>query len=285
MELIDTLGQDLRHAARRLWRAPGFTLVAALTLALGIGGNAAVLSALEALLLRPPALPGPRPAGAGAPDRPDGSRAAPWPRPISSTGARAPRSFAGLAAYEVVGRTLLARESALRLDTGIVSGSFFDVLGTRAALGRTFGAAADGPREAVLGHALWQDQFGADAGIVGRELQLDQELVRVTGVMPAGFAFPSEAELWLRAQDDLPELPIAANASLRTLRDSRYLGVRGAPARGCVARGGPGRDGPRRRGAGTRVSRRELRPGRTRRAALRGTARQARAPRSCCCWA
>ena len=101
------------------------------------------------------------------------------------------------------------------------------MLGTRAALGRTFGPATDGPREAVLGHALWQDQFGADAAVVGRELQLDQELVRVIGVMPPGFAFPSEAELWLRAKDDLPEMSIAPSAALRTLRDSRYLGVVG----------------------------------------------------------
>ena len=226
MELIDTLGQDVRHAARRLWRAPGFTLVAALTLALGIGGNAAVLSALEALLLRP--LPYPDPERLVLVHQTDPRQPRRAVAPANFLDWRAgTRSFAGLAAYEVVGRTLLARGSAVRLDTGIVSGSFFDVLGTRAALGRTFGPAQDGPREVVLGHALWQGQFGADAAILGRELQLDQELVRVIGVMPPGFAFPSEAELWLRARDDLPELPIAASVDLRTLRDSRYLGVVG----------------------------------------------------------
>ena len=226
MEPIDTLGQDLRHAARRLWRTPGFTLVAALTLALGIGGNAAVLSALEALLLRPLPYPDPERLVLVHQTDPRQPRRAVAPANFLDWRAGA-RSFAGLAAYEVVGRTLLARESALRLDTGIVSGSFFDVLGTRAALGRTFGPGLDGPREAVLGHALWRDHFAADAAVVGRELQLDQELVRVIGVMPAGFAFPSEAELWLRATDDLPELPIAASVDLRTLRDSRYLGVVG----------------------------------------------------------
>jgi putative ABC transport system permease protein len=226
MELIDTLGQDLRHAARRLRQTPGFTLVAALTLALGIGGNAAVLSALEALLLRPLPYPDPEQLVLVHQTDPRQPRRAVAPANFLDWRERA-RSFEGLAAYEVVGRTLGAGESARRLDTGIVSGSFFDVLGTRAALGRGFAPATQGPREVVLGHVLWQERFGGEPAIVGRELQLDQELVRVVGVMPRGFAFPREAALWLRAKDDLPELPIAANVDLRTLRDARYLGVVG----------------------------------------------------------
>jgi len=218
--------QDLRHAARRLRRAPGFTFVAALTLALGIGGNAAVLSALEALLLRPLPYPDAERLVLVHQTDPRQPRRAVAPANFLDWRERA-RSFESLAAYEVLGRTLVTRESARRLDTGIVSGSFFDVLGVRALLGRTFGPATDGPREAVLGHALWQEQFGADAAVVGRELQLDQELVRVIGVMPRGFAFPREAELWLRAIDDLPELSIAVGVDLRALRDSRYLGVVG----------------------------------------------------------
>ena len=139
---MDTLIQDVRHAARRLRRAPGFTLVAALTLALGIGGNAAVLSALEALLLRP--LPYPDPARLVLVHQTDPRqpRRAVAPANFLDWRERA-RSFEGLAAYEVVGRTLLTRESARRLDTGIVSGRFFDLLGARAVLGRTFGAAAE----------------------------------------------------------------------------------------------------------------------------------------------
>jgi len=224
---MDTLIEDLRHAARRLRRAPGFTLVAGLTLALGIGGNAAVLSALEALLLRPLPYPDPDRLVLVHQTDPRQPRRAVAPANFLDWRERA-RSFESLAAYEVVGRTLLTRDAARRLDTGIVSRSFFDVLGARAGLGHAFGRAADGPREVVLGHALWQKQFESDPAVVGRELQLDQELVRVVGVMPRGFAFPREAELWLVAQDgDLPELPIAVAVDLRTLRDSRYLGVVG----------------------------------------------------------
>jgi hypothetical protein len=137
------------------------------------------------------------------------------------------RSFEGLAAYEMVGRLLVGRESAQKLDVAIVSGNFFDVFRTHASQGATFGAQAPVEREILLADALWQSRFGGERDVVGRELQLDQELVRVVGVMPAGFDFPRGAELWLRAKDDLPELPIAMGGDLRALRDTRYLGVVG----------------------------------------------------------
>ena len=224
---MDMLLMDLGQAVRRLRRSPGFTLVAALTLALGIGGNAAVLTALEALLLRPLPFPDPDRLVLVQQTDPDNRPRAVAPANFADWRERA-RSFEGLAAFEVVGRTLLEGEAPLRLSAGIVSASFFDVLGVPAALGRTFGATSEGPREAVLGDPLWRERFGADGGVVGRELRLDGELVRVIGIMPRGFAHPAEAELWLRAKDDLPEIPIAVNVTnLRQLRDSRYLGVLG----------------------------------------------------------
>ena len=230
---MDSFLDDLRHAVRRLRLAPGFTLVAALTLALGIGGNAAVLSALEALLLRP--LPYPEPERLVLLHQTDPSQPR---RPVAPANfldwRERTRSFEGLAAYELVARLLVTRDSAERLDVAIVSGRFLDLLGTSPALGRSLGGPEPaGPREVVLSHGLWRSRFGGEAGIVGRELQLDQELVRVAGVMPAGFGFPRDAELWLRAKDDLPELPIATGGGeLRLLRDARYLGVLGRLAQG-----------------------------------------------------
>jgi len=217
--------EDLRHAARRLRKAPGFTLVAGLTLALGIGGNAAVFSALEALLLRP--LPYSDPDRLVLVQQTDGAQRsrAVAPGNFADWRERA-GSFDGLAAYEVVGRTLLT-EAPLRLSVGIVSGNLFDVLGVHAARGRTFGAERDGPREAVLGHDLWRSHFGGDPAVVGRDLRLDDELVRIVGVMPAGFAYPREAEIWLRAKDDLPEMSREGATDLRSLRDARYLEVVG----------------------------------------------------------
>ena len=223
---MDAALQDLWHAARRLWRAPGFTIVASLTLALGIGGSAAVLTALDALLLRP--LPYADPDRLVLVHQTDAQQPHRAVAPANFLDWRERAgSFAGLAAYEVVGRTLVASDAAHRLDVGIVSSSFFDVLGVPAAHGRTFGPAREGPREIVLGDALWRERFGADAAVVGRELQLDDELARVVGIAPPGFAFPREAQVWLRARDDVPEIPIAVNVDVRTLRDSRYLGVLG----------------------------------------------------------
>ena len=229
---MDTFLDELRHAARRLRHAPGFSLAAGLTLALGIGGNTAVLSALEALLLRP--LPYPDAdrlvlvyqTDKGQPRRPVA------PANFLDWRERS-RSFAGLAAYEVTGRLLVRPGGTERVDVAIVSSGFLDVLGIRPAVGGSFGAEATGPREVVLGDALFRARFGGDAAVVGRELQLDQELVRVAGVMPPGSGFPREAELWLRAKDDLPELPIAGGGGdLRALRDARYLGVVGRLAPG-----------------------------------------------------
>jgi len=237
---VDTLLDDLRHAVRRLRLAPGFTLVAGLTLALGIGGNAAVLSALEALLLRP--LPYPDPGALVLVHQTDAAQPR---RPVAPANfldwRERARSFDGLAAYTMLGRLLVGPESAQKLDVAIVSGNFFDVFGAHAGVGATFGAEAPGPREILLAHALWQSRFGGDLTVVGRELQLDQELVRVVGVMPAGFDFPRGAELWLRAKDDVPELPIAmGSGDLRAIRDARYLGVvgrlrGGAPLAGAQA--------------------------------------------------
>jgi len=223
---MDSVLQDLRQAARRLRRAPGFTFIAVLTLALGIGGNAAVLTALEALLLRP--LPYPDPQRLVLVQQTDpriGDRPV-APANFLDWRERA-RSFEGLAAFEVVGRTLLGRETPERLAAGVVSGNFFDLLGVAPTRGRTFGISNDGPREGVLGHALWLAQFGGDAALVGREVQLDGELVRIIGIMPPGFAYPGEAELWLRARHDVPELPIAPEMDPRPIRDARYLGVLG----------------------------------------------------------
>jgi predicted permease len=236
---MDSLRQDLKHAGQRLRRSPGFTLVAILTLALGLGGTAAVLTALEALLLRPLPYAEPhrlvvlRQADSQVGERPVA------PANFLDWRERA-RSFDGLAAYEVVGRTLLQGEYPLRLSVGVVSGNFFEILGVAPLRGRTFarpsgdlgeaapGAAeGEGPREVVLSHALWQSRFGGDANLLGQDLALDDELVRVVGIMPPGFGYPREAELWLRARHDVPEIPIAPRVDPRPIRDARYLAVLG----------------------------------------------------------
>jgi predicted permease len=224
---LDTLVADVRHAVRRLRRSPGFTAVAVLTLALGIGANATVFCALDALLVEP--LPYPDPGTLVVVSQTD---------PRNGSGAVAPGNFADwrersssfshLAAWELVGRSLVLGDKPRRVGACIASGNLFGLLGVPPLLGETFSAgASDGPREAVLGYALWRDRFFSDPSVVGRVVRLDDELVRIRGVMPREFAFPRQAELWLRADRDLPEIPLPGAPDLRELRDARYLAVLG----------------------------------------------------------
>ncbi len=184
----------------------------------------------------------------------------------------------------MVGRLLVGRESAQKLDVAIVSGNFFDVFRTHASQGATFGAQAPGPREILLAHALWQSRFGGEpVPSSAASSSSTRSCVRVVGVMPAGFDFPRGAELWLRAKDDLPELPIAMGGDLRVLRDARYLGVVGRLRDGARLAARAGRDGSRRRGA--RAQSTPTPTPATAPAWSRSSRRCAagRARRSCCC--
>ncbi len=223
---MDTLLTDVRHAVRRLGKSPGFTLVAVVTLALGIGANTTIFSALHALLIEP--LPYADPAGlvtVGQTDPRTGTSAV-APGNFADWRERA-RSFTGLAAWRLVWRMALEGDRPRRVGACIASGNFFDLLGVAAAHGGTFTSSTDGPREAVLSYALWRDQYGSDPSVVGKDVRLDDELVRIRGVMPREFAFPRDAELWLRAERDLPEMGLPGGVDLRQLRDARYLAVLG----------------------------------------------------------
>src|SRR6185503_16806820 len=175
--MLDSIRQDVAYAAKRLAQSPGFTLVAALTLALGIGATSAIFSVVNAVLLRP--LP-----------FPEADRlvqlAALWkqepvaylaPPNFLDTEAQA-RSFERLAAFDGGGVTLTGRGDAARLEGAFVSAGFFDVLRVRTALGRGFVADENEPgktKVAVLGHELWRDRFGGDPGVLGSTIQIDRE--------------------------------------------------------------------------------------------------------------
>src|SRR5438105_4200061 len=194
---MDTLRQDLAYALRRLVQAPGFSLIAIATLALGIGANGAIFSVVNAVLLRP--LP------FREPDRLvrvaqiwEGRPTVYSPQNFLDTQAAA-QSFESLAAFDSSGMHLTGRGRPARLDGAEVSASFFDVLGVRPSLGRGFAAEENEPghtKVAVLGHRLWRERFGGDPAAVGQTLQLDRETYTVVGVAPSGFSFPEGAELW-----------------------------------------------------------------------------------------
>ncbi len=184
---------DLRSALRALRRAPGFTLVAALTLALGVASTTAIFSVVDAVLLRPLPLVAPErvvelvPQVAG--DERGGSPA------LLAAWADGSRRLAAIAGVRGRDATLVGEGGAERLAGVAVSGRFFDVLGLRPALGRAITPADDAPGApgvVVLGEALWRRAFGRRADVVGTVVRLDGAPYTVVGVMPAAYdAVPS----------------------------------------------------------------------------------------------
>ena len=219
---IEMILQDLKHAIRALRAKPGFTLVTFLTLAIGIGGNAAIFGAVNAVLLRP--LPYPDA------DRivrvfktsiklPDGVGGTTSP-PDFTDWRRDNTVFAEMAGV-LEGQYALTGEGAAEQVPGAsVTGGFFTVMGVPALYGRTLTTDDDaigGPNVVVLSHALWTRRFGADVGAIGRRITLEGVSYEVVGVMPAGFNFPLQSQLWQ---------PIRFTAKdLETQRGAHYVDV------------------------------------------------------------
>jgi predicted permease len=219
--LEDEMFQDLRFGVRMLLKQPGFTLVALLTLALGIGANTAVFSVANTVLLRP--LPY---------QKPDELvmvwETAPklgFPRndvaPANFLDWREQNDvFAQLAAFGSTSVSLTGRGEPERIEGVRVSASLFPLLGVAPAMGRVFTAEedrAEAQSVIVLSHGLWQRRFGGDPGIVGQTLTLNSRPYTVVGVMPASFRFPGrEQEFWL---------PMAFEPGEAAGRGDHYLSV------------------------------------------------------------
>lgn len=191
---VQTLLQDMRYALRTLTKAPGFTAVVVLTLALGIGANAAIFSVVNAVLLQP--LPYVDPGrivsvsqGRAKDGIPDDGMSYPTFEELRDHN-RVFSAAAGLAAHAL---TLTGRGEPADMSTVAVTQDFFSVLGVKPMLGRTL-LPEDGRKGAapvvVLSEALWRSRFGADGGILGQTITLDQRPYTVVGVMPASFRTP-----------------------------------------------------------------------------------------------
>lgn len=207
--LVETFLVDLRYAARRLRASPGFAAVTVLTLALGIGATTAIFSAVSPVLLEP--LPYPHPGrimaiwDIGA----DGERVDGTFGTYVELEARN-RSFEALAVLKPWQPTLTGAAEPERLEGQRVSWSYFRVLDVPPALGQDFQRFDDGsgsPRVAILSDGLWRRRFGADHGIIGRAITLDDDSYLVIGVMPRGFenVLGPSAELWTPLQYDLSQ--------------------------------------------------------------------------------
>ncbi len=217
---MESLLHDIKFSVRMLLKAPAFTIVAILTLALGIGANTAIFSVINAVLLRPlpfhepdrlvqlwetEAAPGTYPFA--GPDYLDwqaqnhtleATSLYTWGRNFNASGAGQP-------------------EPVLALNT---QANFFSVLGVRPFLGRTFVTGEDQAgknRVVIVSYGIWQRHFGRDPGVLGRTLNLDSEAYSVIGVMPRGFRFPSQTEIWIPLDMSATNLGSRGSHSFRAL--------------------------------------------------------------------
>ena len=205
---MDGIATDVRYALRQLRRRPVFTLVAALSLAIGVGANTAIFSAVNALLLRPvPGVSEPeRVVELGRTSQGRGFDSFAYPDFLDLE-AGVP-ALEHVAAYTQDAFSFSAGEEGERITGMHVSDSYFDVMGVEASLGRTFAedeeAAAAPGTVAVLGHAFWRERLGADPGIVGRTIRVNRVPFTVVGVTAADFdghttAFRPDVYLPLRS--------------------------------------------------------------------------------------
>ena len=203
-EWLDNTIADLRFAVRRLRARPAFAISTILVAALGIGATTAVFSAVDAALLRP--LPFYRPSeivrltNVDVPFEMEMNNRAKPRRSLDMYDIDSMPAFTSVAAYAAGGLNFEDPQNPRRVKTGVVSSAFFRTLGARPARGRVFSGSEgtpQGPRVVVLADALWRGHFGGDTTIVGKSIVLSGNSYQVVGVMPAGFSFPAESDMWI----------------------------------------------------------------------------------------
>src|SRR5262245_42030989 len=188
---MQTLWQDLRYGIRMLTKRPGFTLIVELTLALGIGANTAVFSLIDAFLLRLLPVRDPQQLVFVRALTPSGGITGSFPYPVFEQFRDQNHSFSGIFAFDStrVSVTVEGQPEMVRGD--FVSGSYFDVLGVSAILGRTFTADDDQTGKqpvAVIGYRYWERRFGRDPAAIGKTIYLAKIPFAVIGVTPPGFS-------------------------------------------------------------------------------------------------
>ena len=204
---IDMLRQDVRFALRTFRRSISFTAVAVLTLAIGIGANTAIFSAVDAMLLRPLPFPEPDrlmklsmivPPRGGQPERTD----VVWSYPKLEVLRGAQQSFSSIGMWTDYQATIRPDGDAERVYFERADARYFTTLGVGAGIGRTFSAdeeaTPDGPKVVILSEELWARRFSSDSAVLGRTLNVDGEAHTIIGVAPPGFrGLSGRSELWV----------------------------------------------------------------------------------------
>jgi putative ABC transport system permease protein len=203
---MQTFWQDVSHGARMLVKNPGFTLIAALTLGLGIGAVTAIFSVVDAVLLRPLSYKEPERIALVEQSQPKLGWSGGVSAPEMLDYIAGNETFAEMAGYGIINLNLTGEREPMRIDVARVSSSLFPLLGVAPLVGRGFTAEEDQVgknRVVALSERLWRKHFGADPNIVGRVVKLDEASYTVVGVMPARLRFPlaggalaDPVELW-----------------------------------------------------------------------------------------
>ena len=217
---LDRLWFDLRYAARQLRLSPGFTITAVLTLTLGIGANTAIFSSMDAVVLRPLAVPDLHRVVSlfeqqdrGANDRTTMANYMDWTRQSTA--------FEALAAYSYTQKNMTGAGDPTRIDAALASANFFTVMRAKPLLGRVFSNSECQPGRdgvAVLNYGFWQRRFGSDPGIQGRKIELDQRVYTIIGVMPKSMQYPAATDIYL------PFAPAPQQLADRTARNYFVVG-------------------------------------------------------------
>jgi predicted permease len=221
---MTSFGQDLRYALRMLLKNPGFTIVAVLTLALGIGANVATFSVVYAVLLRPLPYPQPEQLVRVFDDLRSSN--------VKNVGMSAPelwdlqdRSgvFQELSAVWPIDSDIAGGDRPVRAETLAVSPGYFTMLGIKPQLGRVFTRQDSVPgfiEAVVISDGFWRRNYGADPQIIGRTMRLDNDLYQIIGVMPAGFRHPgrtlqTDVEVWCASGYNAAPFPVPAVRAVR----------------------------------------------------------------------
>ncbi|HEY8459521.1 MAG TPA: ABC transporter permease [Blastocatellia bacterium] len=232
INMLADLRQDLRFSARMLMKQPGFTLLVAFTLAVGIGANTAIFSLVDAVLWRPLAAAQPErliavyTTGGGG----DGYRSVSYADYLYYRDQQ--KSLSGLAAYARAQARLRSGERLEQIGAELVTGNFFSVLGLNAAHGRLFTAADDQTRGAhpvaVISHRLWRERFNQAPQAVGQTLNLNGQDYSIIGVAPARFSsvvldWGKQPDVWLPMMMQPQVAPVHDGVDVLQNRDARWL--------------------------------------------------------------
>lgn len=220
-----TFFQDLRYAARQLWKSPGFTIAAVLTLTIGIGANTAIFSSMDAVVLHPLAVPQLDHVVTVSEQKDHGDDGMAMLPSVSLANytdwKQQSRSFEDLAVRTTVDMSLTGAGDAAHVRTAMASANFFTVMRTPAAVGRVFAESECQPGRdtvAVLNYGFWERRFAGDPAVLGRKIELNQREYTVVGVMPKTMQYPSDADIYL------PFAPTPAQLANRTARDYNVTG-------------------------------------------------------------